>query len=204
MRFLIDSHSYFEGRASIPFVPGLVAVLMTAGLDFFTSVVGLAWAESVRESGSGSSLSGVSVETFAYPFFSVFVAWFGLAALFYLFTLLNGTIRVRYLTQLNIVGLGFVPLVAVSAIEFTLTSYYALTVSVATAPGSTMVLRAGGFGILPVVGITVTSLVFLLWSGHVWNGGIHQLGGVSPRQSTTFSLIVVAMVFVTRVGVSVT
>lgn len=198
MRFLIDSHGYFEGRASVPFVPGLVAVLMTSGLNFFTSVVSFAWVNTLPADAVPPVLTDISVDTFASSFFLPFLMWLALATLLYIFTVFIGRIRVTYLTQLNVVGLGFVPLVAASAIELIMTSYYVLTASGGAVPATTFVLRAGGFGILPAVALVVVYVVAIVWGGHVWNGAIHQLGGISPRWSTAISVVVMTLVFIER------
>lgn len=201
MRFLLDSHRYFETRASVPFVPSAVAILMTAGFNFLAAVIGLAWASTASVESGLSAAGDISVSTFSYVFLTPFVGWVVFAGLFYAFILLNGRVRVGYFTQLNVVGIGFIPLEFASALEVGLTSYYALTVTATTPPNSALVLRAGGFGVGPTLLVAVVYLLALLWSGHVWNGAVQQLGRVSPRLSTAFVTTLVGVAFVERVVV---
>ncbi len=195
MWFLFDSHGYFEERASVPFFEGLVAVFMNGGVTFITTIVTLLWLATAAHDNIAIVINDVGLTLFVYSFFSSFLTWGIMAVVFYVFILWDGVGRIEFFTVLNMAGLGFVPLVFASIIELAATVYYSTQIPASGAATTTHVLIGGEFGLAAAVGMMVVHTLMLLWSGHVWIGGVHQLGGVSPTKSTVAVLLIVAVLW---------
>lgn len=195
MWFLLDSHGYFEERASVPFFQGLVAVFMNGGITFITTIITLVWLASAGRENITIVLDQIGLTLFVYSFFSSFLTWGVMAAVFYVFIMWDGIGRIEFFAVLNMAGLGFVPLVFASFIELAATVYYAAVIPSSGVATTTHILIGGEFGLFPAVGMMVVHTLMLLWSGHVWIGGVHQLGGVSPTKSTIAVLLVVAVLW---------
>ncbi len=195
MWFLFDSHSYFEERTDVPFFEGLVAVFMNGGITFLTTIFTLIWLASGGQENIAFILDEIGLTLFTYSFFSSFITWFLMGIIFYIFIIWDGAGRIEFFTILNMAGLGFVPLMFGSIIEFVLTAYYATSEPV-TQVATTHILIGGAFGTFLAVFMMAIHTLMLLWSAHVWIGGVHQLGGVSPTKSTIAVLIIVAILWV--------
>ncbi len=191
MWFLFDSHGFFEERAAIPFFQGLVAVFMNGGITFLTTMATLPWLAAASRNNIPAVLDEVGLRLFAYSFFSSFFTWFIMAVIFYIFIIWDGSGRIEFFSVLSMAGLGFVPMVFASVIEFIATIYYTLTVSASEITTTTHILIGGEFGLFPAIAMMVIHTICLLWSGHVWIGGVHQLGGVSPTKSTVAVIFIV-------------
>jgi len=183
MWFLIDSHTYFEERSEIPFFEGLVAVFMNGGITFLTTIVTIVWMSRTGRETLLTALDTIGFALFVYAFLSSFVTWFIMGTFFYLFIFWEAESKVEFFPTVSMVGLGFVPLMFGSIIELVATIYYALTVPPASVT-TTHALIAGAFGVIPMIAMMGIHMFVILWACHIWNGGVHQLGGVSPRKST--------------------
>lgn len=196
MWFLIDSHGYFEERASVPFFEGLVAVFMNGGITFLTTIVTLVWLAAAGQANIIHLVDQVGLTLFTYSFFSSFITWFLMGVIFYAFILWDGVGRTEFFSVLNMAGLGFVPLAIASVIEFVATVYYAFKIPATGVTTTTHILIGGEFGLLPAVGMMVVHTLMIFWSAHVWIGGVHQLGGVSPTKATVATLVMVAVLWI--------
>lgn len=195
MWFLIDSHTYFEERSEVPFFEGLVAVFLNGGITFLTATVTLMWMARTSSETLLTSLESTGFGLFVYAFLSSFVTWGIMGVTFYMFILWEGETRVEFFSILSMAGLGFVPLMIGSIIEFIITTHYSLTTP-ATSITTTHALIAGEFGILPMIVMMLIHALVILWSCHIWNGGVHQLGNVSPKKSIVAVLTIGAILFV--------
>lgn len=193
MWFLFDSHRYFEERSDVPFFEGLVAVFMNGGITFLTTIISLVWLAAAGKENISLIIEDVGLTLFAYSFFSSFLTWFLMAMVFYVFIIWDGIGRMDFFSILSMAGLGFVPLMFASAIEFVVTTYFAATVPANGVATTTHILIGGEFGLLPAILMMLVHTVMLLWSAHVWIGGVHQLGGVTPEKST-FAVLGIAVV----------
>jgi len=202
MWFLFDSHGYFEERADVPFFQGMVAVFMNGGVTFITTIITLLWLATAGQESVSIILEQIGLTLFVYSFFSSFFTWGIMAIVFYLFILWDGVGRIELFTVLNMAGLGFVPLMFASVIELGATLYYALTISPTQVATTTHVLIGGEFGLIPAIAMMVIHIIMLLWSGHVWIGGVHQLGGVSPTKATAAVLIIVAVLIIELIALA--
>jgi|AntDeeMinimDraft_4_1070355.scaffolds.fasta_scaffold03030_4 hypothetical protein len=196
MRFLFDSHRYFEERSDVPFFQGLVAVFMNGGITFLTTIITLIWLAAAGKDNIALVIENVGLTLFVYSFFSSFLTWFVMAVIFYLFILWDGIGRMEFFSMLSMAGLGFVPLMLASAIELVATVYFAIKIPASSVATTTHVLIGGEFGLIPAVAMMAIHTLMLLWSGHVWIGGVHQLGGVSPGKSTFAVLLIVLVLWV--------
>lgn len=195
MWFLLDSHGYFEERTSVSFFQGLVAVFMNGGVTFITTMVTLLWIST----GGGSAavvVNEIGISLFTYSFFSSFIMWFLIAIMFYGFIVWDGVGRIDFFTVLNMAGMGFTPLVFSSIIEFVVTIYYANAVTSSGIATTTHILIGGEFGILPAIGMMLIHTITLVWAAHIWIGGMHQLGRVSPKKSTGIVTLVSILMLV--------
>lgn len=195
MWFLLDSHRYFEQRSDVPFFQGLVSVFMNGGLTFMTTLVTLLWLGTADDDNIAIVIETVGLPLFTYSFFSSFIAWGAIATVFYLFIMWDGAGRIEFYSVLNMVGLGFAPLVFASMIELIATLYYSSSIQATEVATTTHILIGGEFGLFPAVGMMVVHTIMLLWSAHVWIGGVQQLGGVSPMKSTVAGVLMASVLW---------
>lgn len=182
MWFLIDSHTYFEERSEVPFFEGLVAVFMNGGITFLTTLMAIIWMSRKGRETIFIALETIGLGLFLYAFISSFFTWFLMGVFFYIFIFWEGETKVEFFPTISMAGLGFVPLMFGSIVELLATTYYAYTVPPAEIT-TTHVLISGAFGIVPAIVMMIIHVFVILWACHIWNGGVHQLGGVSPRKS---------------------
>jgi len=125
-----------------------------------------------------------------------------MAIVFYLFILWDGIGRMEFFSMLSMAGLGFVPLMFASAIEFAATMYFASQIPADGVATTTHVLIGGEFGAIPAIVMIIVHTIMLLWSGHVWIGGVHQLGGVSPGKSTAAVILIILVLWLETVALA--
>lgn len=191
MWYLIDSHQYFEQRNDAPFFNAIVPVFLIGGLSFIATMSN---AINISTSGSEESLldvvSYMGEGWFMYSFLSSFIKWIVVAVILYGFIMWFGLVGIDMFTVLSLSGMGFTPLVFSYFIDAFISVHYSFFTSVVPGRVSIAPVSSGIFGVFPVVVSTLIYIVCVAWAVHIWIGGIHQIGGVTPRKSTLVSVAV--------------
>lgn len=196
MKFLFDSHGFFEEVSYIPFFQGLVAVFFNGGITFLTTILTLLWLAAYSQDTAIEVLDTIGTELFAYSFLSSFVTWFIIAFILFLVIFVAGKRRLEMFEVISMAGLGFVPLAFASLIELIATAYLSVQTPATGAATTTHVLIGGEFGMTPALIMFGIHGISLIWSGHIWVGATQQLGGVSPGKATFTAAGLIALLFI--------
>jgi hypothetical protein len=194
--FLFDSHGYFEERSEVPFFSALAAVFLTGGLRFLTSISTIIWLSGPEQNTILDLVNTLGLELFVYPFFVSFIKWALISVVFYLFALWAGQRTLDFFTTLRMTGLGFTPLLFSAAIELLATTYLTSSIPPSSVFTTTHLLIGGNLGLMPAIAMAIVHIITLLWAGHIWIGGIHQLGRVSPATATGITLPVLSALLI--------
>lgn len=202
MWFLFDSHGYFEERADVPFFQGLVAVFLTGGITFLTTITSLLWVSQSSPDTLTNAINAVSLHRFVFTFFSAFVMWTIITLLFYVFILWDGVGRIDLFTVISMTGLGFVPLAFYAFLELSVSVYLTSHATHPATEATTNAVLTGQFGLAPAAGVLLLYTLMILWSGHIWVGAVHQMGRISPTKATAISLVAVGLLFAEKVALA--
>jgi hypothetical protein len=191
MTYIIDPHGYFEQRGEAHFFHAVASIFLVAGFSAFELLAG-----AIKISSQGENESLVKVVqymtdgSFFYSFVSVFIKWGVITVIVYGFIMWFGMTGVDSYTVLNLVGVGFTPIVFSSTLDMFLSIYYSFFTNVVPTAVAIRPISSGVYS----VWIAIISIIFyvltLIWAVHIWSGGIHQIGGVTPKKSTLISTLI--------------
>jgi len=114
-----------------------------------------------------------------------------------------GLVGIDMFTVLSLSGMGFTPIVFSYLFDAVIAVHYSFFTPVVPGEVSISPVSSGIFGIFPAIISTLIYIVCVAWAAHIWIGGIHQIGGVTPRKSTLISIGVGFGLLLERVVISV-